>query len=114
VSQHSRPLSVTIIACVYLVTGAVGLVYHLSRFHLHPFEYDIVGICAVSVVAIVAGAFMLRGADWARWLALLWMAFHVGISYLNGWRPVVMHAVFLVVIAYFLLRREAGEYFRPG
>jgi hypothetical protein len=115
VNQHPRPLSVTIIACLYLLTGAVGLVYHLSRFHFRgPFEYDIIGISTVSVVAIVAGAFMLRGADWARWLALAWMAFHVGISYLNGWSKVAMHAVFLVVIGYFLLRREAREYFSSG
>ena len=55
---------------------------------------------------------MLRGANWARWLALAWMAFHVAISYLNGWDKVAVHALFLVVIAYFLLRRSSAEYFR--
>jgi hypothetical protein len=102
---------VTIIACVYIVAGAGGTVVHLADQPRHHFEPSTLAIVAVSFLAIFAGAFMLRGADWARWLAILWMAFHVGISFLEGWQKVVIHAVFLAVIAYFLLRRDAGEYF---
>ncbi len=112
-----RPISVTILGILYILAGSVGFVYHLTEFRAHPFAWGFVGIEFVRVLAIVAGAFMLRGDNWARWLALVWMAFHVGISFLNGWRPVVMHAIFLAVIAFFLLRRPAAEFFgasRPG
>lgn len=107
-----RPLSVTIISCVYIAAGAMGLIYHLADFKGHSIEWGIVGISLVRVLAIVAGVFMLRGKDWARWLALAWMAAHVGIGYLNGWTQAVTHAVFLAVIAFFLLRRDAADYFR--
>lgn len=109
---RKRPLSVTIISCVYILAGAAGLVYHFSDFMAHPLELGGLGIEFVRVVAIVAGAFMLRGANWARWLALAWIAFHVVVGYLHGWTQMATHAAFFVVIAFFLLRRPANEYFR--
>ena len=33
------------------------------------------------LVGLLAGIFMLRGHNWARWLAVAWMAFHVAISF---------------------------------
>ena len=32
------------------------------------------------LLAMVSGAFMLRGHNWARWLALAWIIFHVILS----------------------------------
>jgi len=55
--------------------------------------------------------FMLRGQNWARWLALLWMATHVVISAFHPMRELVIHSVVFVLIAYLLFRREAREYF---
>jgi hypothetical protein len=109
---NKRPVAVTIIAWIYIVMNIVGFVYHAREFTLHPFASGIVAIELVRVLGFVAGVWMLRGANWARWLALAWMAFHVGISYLNGWDKVVTHAVFLVVIGFFLLRTSANEFFQ--
>ena len=106
-----RPLSVTIIGCLYILAGCAGLAYHFSDFRAHPLELGGLGIEFVRVLAIVAGVFLLRGANWARWLALVWMAFHVAIGYLNGWTQMLIHAVFLVIIAFFLLSRSANDYF---
>ena len=110
-ASGKRPISVTIIAAVYILAGVIGFVYHLNDFRAHPAELGGFGIEFVRALAIVAGVFMLRGANWARWLAIAWMAFHVGIGYLNGWVQMVTHAAFLVVIAFFLLRKPANEYF---
>ena len=108
----NRPWSVTIVSWVYIAAGVMGLVYHLADFKgPHGSLYGLVAIELVRLLAIIAGVFMLRGANWARGLALAWMAFHVAISYLNGWRPVVVHAALLVVIAFFLLRLPANDYF---
>jgi hypothetical protein len=63
------------------VTGIVGLGRHLADYEAtQPFQYDLVWILIVELAAIVCGAFMLRGANWARWLALAWMGFHVVLS----------------------------------
>jgi hypothetical protein len=55
---------------------------------------------------------MLRGRNWARWGALAWMAFHVVLSAFHSLVQLAMHSVFFAVIAYFLFRPAAKEYFR--
>ncbi len=37
---------------------------------------------------------MLRGSNWARWLALAWIAFHVFLSFLHSWQQVLVHCLF--------------------
>lgn len=110
---NKRPLSVTIVACLYLLVGAVGFVAHgreiLAR---HAFQYDDALVELTEIVAIVSGAFMLRGHNWARWLAIAWMAFHVIISAFDSFSKFAIHAFFLSAIALFLFRPAAAGYFR--
>ncbi len=107
-----RPLSVTIISCLLAAAGVIGLVYHLSEFKAqHSFHNDIVWVSLIRLLAIVSGAFMLRGSNWARWLAIVWIAFHVVISYFQSWQQVAVHALLLLAFAYFLFRSDATRYF---
>jgi len=111
--MNKRPLSVTIIGCLLAATGAIGLVYHLKELKpQHPFQYDIVWVSLVRLAAIVAGVFMLRGSNWARWLALVWMLFHVVLSAFHSLQEFLVHALLLAVFAFFLLRPPANGYFR--
>lgn len=113
--MNRRPWSVTIIAWLLIATGAMGVAYHFSEITAGPFfRFDIAGILAVRLLAIVAGIFLLHGADWARWLALAWIAFHVAISFYNGWGQVAFHTMVLAGFAYFLLRPDATRYFHEG
>jgi len=110
--QSKRRLTVTIIGWVYIVTGVGGFGLHVSEIKtLRPFPYDALWPLGLGIVAIVAGVYMLRRSNWARWLAVAWMAFHVGISAFGATRELVMHSVLLVVIAYLLFRPEARRYF---
>ena len=110
-----RPLSVTIIACVLAAAGLMGIVYHLGEFKpQHPFQYEIAWITLVRLLAVVAGVYMLRGKNWARWLALAWMAFHVVVSAFHSLPELALHVLFLAVFAYFLLGASASAYFRGG
>jgi hypothetical protein len=113
--MNKRPLSVIVIACVYVATGAIGVVYHLTEFKAqHPFQYDIVLIELVSLAAIIAGVFMLRGHNWARWPAVAWIAFHVVLSAFHSWRELAMHSLLLVIFAFFLFRPAANRYFNAA
>lgn len=113
--MNKRPLSVIIIACLYIATGAIGVVYHLTEFKTqHSFQYDIILIELVSLMAIVAGVFMLRGHNWARWLAIAWMVFHVVLSAFHSLRELAMHSLLLVIFAFFLFRPAANRYFRAA
>jgi hypothetical protein len=109
----ARPIPVTILSWLLILAGAVGLVYHLRELDVsHPFAGDILLVELVRLLAIVAGVFMLRGRNWARWLALLWIAFHVVVSYWHSWPEVAIHVAIFAVFAFLLFRSPADQYFR--
>ena len=113
--MNKRPLSVTLIGWLFLVAGVVGLVYHATEFtRLAPFQINVLWVSLVRVLAVVGAIFLLRGHDWARWLLLAWLAFHVVVSALHSVSEAVFHALLLAVIAYFLFRRPASAYFRAA
>ena len=113
--MNKRPIAVTPIAVIYILTGVAAAADHLIGFRIqHPFQYDILWVEIVSLIAILCGAFMLRGCNWARWLAIAWIAFHVALTAFHTLPELAIHSLFLAVIAYFLLRPEAGRYFRKS
>jgi predicted cobalt transporter CbtA len=110
--MNTRPLSITVLSCVFAAAGAIGLAYHLIEFKAqHPFHYDIVWVSLVRLAAIVCGVFMLRGSNWARWLTLVWIAFHVVLSAFHSLQELVVHGLLFAVFTYFLFRPQATEYF---
>lgn len=107
-----RPIPVTIIASVYLLVGTVGFVAHLSPIlKSHAFHSDDALVEITEIIAVLCGVFLLRGRNWARWLTVAWMAFHVAMSF-DSLQKLVVHVLFLVVIAYFLFRPGAKTYFQ--
>jgi hypothetical protein len=110
--MKKRPFSVTIIGWIFVATGVVGFGFHASEIRAHPFEYDVVWVLGLSLLAAVSGVCMLMGSNSARWLAVAWLAFHVGVSAFHSRRELIVHSVLLVVMTYFLFRSEATRYFR--
>jgi len=106
-----RPLSVTVVAMLYMAVGVIGFIYHFRE--LLALHADAPLIEITEVLAAIAGFFILRGANWARWLAIAWMALHVVISY-PELPAFPIHCAFLLVIAWILLRPAAGRWFRPA
>jgi hypothetical protein len=110
-----RPVSITILSWLYIVVGALSTAAHYADFRAHkPMLNEVVWITVLGAAAIVAGVFMLEGRNWARWLALAWMATHVVISALHLMHGLVIHSVLLLLFAYLLFRREARQYFRAA
>jgi hypothetical protein len=110
--MNKRPISVTIISWIFIAIGVVTLAYELSELKGHSFQSDDVWVGVVRFTAIVCGAFMLRGSNWARWLTMAWLAFHVVLSAFNSWHELAVHTALAAVFAYFLFRAPANEYFR--
>jgi hypothetical protein len=94
------------IAVLYIAVGSGGFVSHFPR---HWRSEDIV-IEITELVAVTCGVFLLRHKNWARWLALAWMALHVAISF-PVMTQVAIHLSFLIVIAWALFRPPARGYF---
>ncbi len=108
-----RPISITIVSWVYIVAGIAGIAAHATEFDMrHPFSNDVALALIVRLLAVVAGIFMLRGHNWARWLAIVWIAFHVVMSVFHSFPSAAFHALLLAVFAYFLFRRQSTAYFR--
>lgn len=111
-----RPWSVTALAVLYLAVGAAGLAYDLysiavSMAAATRWPTDLLLGALTEAAAILSGVFLLRGARWAPWLALAWIAVHVAIS-VGSFHKTAMHAVFLAVIAWGLFHRDARAYFQ--
>jgi hypothetical protein len=83
-----------------------------SNLARHAFQYDDALIELTELIAIVCGVFMLQGRNWGRWLALVWIAFHVAFSLFDSLPKAVVHGLLLVLIAYFLFRPNARAHFQ--
>ena len=55
---------------------------------------------------------MLRGHNWARWLAVAWIAFHVILSAFHSVQEAAFHALLCAVIIWSLFRAGSAGYFR--
>jgi hypothetical protein len=106
--MNKRPLSVSIIAILYLAVGIFGFVFHFRESLAAPREG--VWIELTEILAILCGVYLLRGRNWARWLTVAWIAFHVALSVYHL-REFAIHALFCAVIIWLLFRRDAAKYF---
>lgn len=75
--RKTIPVSVAVIACLYLAVGIGGFVVHFQALRAP----DGIWIEITEFLAIVCGVFLLRAQNWARWLAVAWMAFHIAMSF---------------------------------
>src|SRR5512133_383497 len=101
-----RPLSVTIIGCLFVAVGAFALAYHLTEFKgLRPFDYELAAVCAIRFAALLGGVFLLRGRNWARWLLVVWMAYHIILSAFHSLSELAMHVVIFGIVGWFLFQR---------
>ena len=108
-----RPRSITIISWFFLIFGSIALISGL----LPPDSLTLAQLKGHWMVhlsrllSIVAGLFMLRGHNWARWLLVAWIAFHIILSALHSALQLLIHVAIFTVILFFLFRRPASEYF---
>ena len=107
-----RPVSITLVACLYILVGVAGFAFHFKE--LVTKQPDAVMIEITEMIALVCGVFLLRAQNWARWLALAWVVFHVVVSLFHPLGELAVHLVLCVVIAWVLFRPEGGRFFRKS
>jgi len=112
--MNKRPYPVTVIACLLIAAGVFGLSLHVKELASQKFfHWADLWVPMVGFLPAVLGVFILLGRNWARWIALVWMAFHVAISFLDSLQKVAVHFVLFLLIAYALFHADARAYFRP-
>src|SRR5262245_61798549 len=106
-----RPWTVTVIGLLYIAAGAAGIVYHAPELKDIATQPQIAGVLLLRILAIVGGVWLLRRAGWARWLLVLWIAFHAALSIFHSPAELVTHVIFLGLTAWALFYRGARTYF---
>jgi hypothetical protein len=107
-----RPLTVIIIGWFFIAAGTVGLLYHLQELNVHDaFSNDAVWVLFLRLLAIVAGILVLRGSNAGRWLLVLWIAYHVVLSYFHTFSEMMLHIILLAAVVYALFHRKVTPFF---
>jgi hypothetical protein len=113
------PPTITVLSFLFVAIGVISTGVHVWQFNVaRPTFFEEAGIYTIGALAVIAGIYMLRGRNWARWLAMGWICFHVIVAAFNqsvGWASIglLIHAVFVALLAWFLFRRESQQWFKP-
>ena len=116
--MDKRPRSITIISWIFIVFGSIALlaslleIFNSATAQRGAYLKGHWMIPVVRLLALVAGVFMLYGFNWARWLLLVWIAYHVILSAFHSLSELVVHSLLFAVVAYVLFRSKASTYFR--
>ena len=123
-----RPIGVTVIACILVVAPFGGALLVLAAIavpeagteatrSLHAMGVSVPALLLQSavggLVCIVCGIGLLGGRNWARVTYLVWCGVSMVLSCVQyGLKPdYALSLIFYAVIAYFLLREDASDYF---
>lgn len=105
-----RPIPVLIVAAVYVLVGVMGFVYHFTE--LTGGHQDAIAIELTELTAVIAGVALLMRKNWARWLALAWVVFHVVISLFHPLGELLIHAVLCILITWLLFQPATARWFK--
>lgn len=115
--ERRRPRPITVIGWFFIIFGSIALLSGLLPFGEITFTQRIAELNThwmvhlSHILQIVAGAGLLYGRNWARWLLVVWIAFHIVISALHSTFQLALHVFIFSVILYFLFRRGSSSYF---
>jgi tetrahydromethanopterin S-methyltransferase subunit C len=123
--MEQRPMSLTIIAWVLIALTALGLVgaftmgsnpamtKALEQMHMSLAMYQ-AWVVINSAVTLVCAYGFLKGYPWSRVLYVVWgvIGLVVGYSISPMKAAVLISLVVLVVVAFFLFRENANDWFQ--
>jgi hypothetical protein len=117
-----RPATITAIGWLFIVVGIAGLLKDVWPLLTPDAAHQIAKLKADGLadlgpawtsrlLAVIGGAGVLRGHNWARWLLVIWMIFHIGLSLFHSPAELLVHSAIFAPILYLLFRRASGLYF---
>ncbi len=107
-----RPWSVTLIGILFILSGGIGIIYHAPEMKELPGNRQGILVLLIRALAVAGGYFVLRGAAWARWLLVVWMIYHVVLSFYHDLAQIITHALFLCLVVAGLFYSKANTYFK--
>ena len=106
-----RPLTVTLIAFVFIIAGISGIVYHAPEWKEIGLHRETIWAFVVRLTAILAGIFLLKASNIARWVLVGWMVYHVVLSFYHSTAELVMHIAVTIVVVIALFNPKTNLFF---
>lgn len=111
--MKKRPIPVIIVAVLFILVGCMGFVYHFNDLDdVSISVYESIWVLFLRILAIVCGILLLYRINWARWLAIAWLAYHVVIGAFNSTEQMITHIVFLTLVTILLFLPASAAYFK--
>ena len=107
-----RPISVTLISILFIASGIAGIVYHASEWKTMGMQRETIWAFAVRLLAIAGGIFALRGSNIARWVLVIWILYHVALSFFHSGMELITHTAVALVVLLALFNAKANLYFK--
>lgn len=122
--MDKRPKSVTFISWFYIVAGAFSLLTSVTSMN-NPLVLELMAKSPIPIsaqfammyvglaVSITSGIFMLRGANWARFLYIIWgaISFLIGLATSPAKLMLVPGIIVYGIVVFFLLRPNTNAFF---
>lgn len=121
--MNNRPHSITAVGWIFIASGIIALLTGFllpltdsaaaaGRIATHPFEFRLTLV--IQMLAVLYDVLMLYGFNWARWLLLIWVGYHIILSILHSPFELLVHGLLFTVVLYFVFRPQASAYFRDA
>ena len=104
-----------IVSVMFITAGCVGFAYHLKDFFDPNIKlYEILWDEFVRILAIVCGILLLIPFNWAKWLAIAWLFYHIIISAFHSTSQMISHMILLLLVVVLLFLPGSSAYFQKN
>jgi hypothetical protein len=111
--MKKRPIPVVIVSIVFILTGCIGFIYHFNELFEPNYKlYELIWVLLLRILAVVCGILLFLGIDWARWLAIAWLLYHVLLSSLHSTSEMITHIFLLIIFSVLLYLPASNGYFK--
>jgi hypothetical protein len=109
----NRPLPIVIVSILFILTGILGIATHTNDFKNPNVKLiELLWALFVRILAIVCGVLLLYKIKWARWLAIIWLVYHIVIGAFNSTSETISHIVILIIVCVLLFLLISVDYFK--
>ena len=111
--MKGQPIAVIIVSILLILTGCFGIANHIKDFSEPNANLSaLIWVLFARILAIVCGLLLLFRINWARWLAIAWLAYHIIIGAFHSTSEMIAHIVLLIMVSVLLFLPVSSIYFQ--
>ena len=111
--MKKRPIPVIIVSILFILTGCIGFSYHVKEFFEPNAKLcELIWVLLLRILAVVCGLLLFLRINWARWLAIAWLLYHILLSAFHSTSEMITHIVLLIIVSVLLFHPISTSYFK--